>query len=128
MAFATYTDVEARWRTLDTGERTRATALLDDAAVILRGRVCVDVEDADQADALKLVSCNMVIRAMVAATSDAFGVGELTATMGPFSQTARYENPNGSLYLTKDERRMLGITGGKGRILHPSYGEVPDDG
>ena len=127
MAFATYTDVEARWRTLTAEERTKADALLDDAATILTGMVAVDVEDQQQAAKLRLVSCSMVIRAMVAGASSAFGVEQLDATMGPMSQTAHFANPNGDLYLTKQEKRMLGVRGGKGRILHPAYGVRDDD-
>jgi hypothetical protein len=127
MAFATYEDVEARWRFLSLDERTKVTCLLDDAAVILGSKVAVDPTDEAQAAALKLVSCGMVVRAMVAAASDAFGVGELTATMGPFSQTASYANPNGDLYLTKEERRLLGVVGGGGRVLMPSYASEEDD-
>jgi hypothetical protein len=127
MAFATYTDVEARWRTLTAEERTKADALLDDAATILTGMVAVDVEDQQQAAKLKLVSCSMVIRAMVAGASSAFGVEQLDATMGPMSQTAHFANPNGDLYLTKQEKRILGVRGGKGRILHPAYGVSDDD-
>ncbi len=124
MAFATYEDVEGRWRTLTADEQVRATTLLEDASTILSGMVDVDEGDAQQAAALKLVSCNMVIRSMVAGASDAFGVEELQATMGPFSQTAQFSNPNGDLYLTKLERKLLGIGGGKGRILYPSYGPI----
>ena len=127
MAFATYEDIEARWRPLTADEQDRATELLDDAAVVLSRLVTVDVSDMSQADALKLVSCNMVIRSMVAASSSAFGVDELQATMGPFGQTAHFANPNGDMYLTKLDKRLLGVTGGKGRILHPAYGVTHDD-
>lgn len=123
MAFATYEDIEARWRTLTADEQTRATTLLDDAAVMLSLLVVVDASDMEQADALKIVSCNMVIRSMVAASSSAFGVDELQATMGPFGQTAHFANPNGDMYLTKLDKKLLGIGGGKGRILHPAYGQ-----
>lgn len=122
MAFATYEDIEARWRTLTADEQTRATTLLDDAAVMLNRLVVVDASDMEQADALKIVSCNMVIRSMVASASSAFGVDELQATMGPFGQTAHFANPSGDMYLTKLDKRLLGVTGGKGRILHPAYG------
>ena len=122
MAFATYEDIEARWRTLTADEQTRATTLLDDAAVMLNRLVVVDASDMEQADALKIVSCNKVLRSMVAASSDAFGVDELQATMGPFGQTAHFANPSGDMYLTKLDKRLLGVTGGKGRILHPAYG------
>lgn len=122
MAFATFEDVEGRWRTLTADEQTRATSLLDDAATILCSMVDIKPCDTQQAAALKLVSCNMVIRSMVASESSAFGVDELQATMGPFGQTAHFANPNGDMYLTKLDKKLLGIGGGKGRILHPAYG------
>lgn len=122
MAFATYEDVEARWRTLTADEQGKATTLLEDAATVLSGMVAVDTSDSDQAAALKLVSCNMVIRSMVASASSAFGVEELSATMGPFGQTAHFANPNGDMYLTKLDKRLLGIGGGEGRMLYPHYG------
>ena len=126
MPFATYEDIEERWRSLTVDEQTKATALLDDAAVVLSGLVNVDSEDAEQAAKLNVVSVNMVIRSMVAGASDAFGVDELSATMGPFGRTAHFANPNGDLYLTKLEKRLLGIGSGKGRILYPSYGVSED--
>lgn len=126
MAFATCEDVEGRWRTLTADELVRATTLLEDASTILSGMVDVDEGDAQQAAALRLVSCNMVIRSMVASASSAFGVDELQATMGPFGQTAHFANPNGDMYLTKLDKKLLGIGGGKGRIIYPAYGVVSD--
>lgn len=131
MAFATFEDVEARWRTLTAEEQTRATVLLDDAAVVLSGLVTVDDDSDEQKAALKVVSCNMVIRSMVASSASAYGVDQLSATMGPFGQTAHFSNPNGDMYLTKAEKKLLGICGGKGRVLYPSVGgdlvaQLPD--
>lgn len=131
MAFATYQDVEDRWRTLTADEQARCTTLLGDASNILASKVVVVDGDADQAALLRQVCCNMVIRSMVVASSDAFGVDELSATMGPFSQTVQYANPNGDLYLTKFEKGLLGIDGSSGRILSPSVGgdlvaQLPD--
>lgn len=111
MAYATYTDIEARWRPLGPDERERATTLLDDAAAMLSSLVDVDPQDETQAYLLKFVSCSMVIRSMVAAASDAFGITQMQATMGPFAQTAHYANPTGDLYLTGQERGLLGIGG-----------------
>lgn len=126
MAFATYYDVEARWgRTLTTEEQQRATALLDDAAAILHSLVKVDGTNDDQASLLAAVSCNMVIRSMTAAAQNAFGVEAQQATMGPFAQRVEYANPSGDMYLTKAEKKWLGIHGGAGRILYPY--ETGDD-
>lgn len=127
MAYATYEDVEARWRALTPEEQAKATALLEDAQVVLSGMVTVDPDDPEQAGKLKYVSCSMVIRSMVAGASSAFGVDELSATMGPFGRTAHFANPNGDLYLTKQERKLLGVGNCAGRILYPSYGVSEDD-
>ena len=124
MAFATYQDIEERWRTLTADEQTRAIALLDDASAMLTALVRIDTTDQQQAALLKQVSCSMVIRSLVAFASSAFGVDQMQASMGPFGQTVHYANPSGDMYLTKLEKQLLGIVGGsgKGRILNPTIG------
>lgn len=112
MAYATVEDLEARWRPLSSEEQDTAATLLDDAAVYLDSLVQVDSEDAHQAAVLRMVSCAMVKRAMIASESSAFGVTESTATMGPFSQTMQFSNPSGDFYLTAAERTQLGIGSG----------------
>lgn len=110
MAFAQIADIEARWRDLSTDEEPRAEALIGDASAMLSALVDVDESDTDQADLLKTVCCNMVIRSMSATASDAFGVSQATITAGPYSQSFGYANPSGDMYLTKLEKRLLGIT------------------
>lgn len=109
MAFATVADLEARWRSLTEAEEAQASVLLDDAAAYLQALVEVDTDDEVQAANLKMVSCNMVKRAMSSSASDAFGVTNATATMGPFSQQVAYANPSGDMYVSKSERAILGI-------------------
>lgn len=109
MAFATVSDLEARWRDLSDAEEAQASVLLDDAAAYLQALVEVDTDDEVQAANLKMVSCNMVKRAMSSSASDAFGVTNATATMGPFSQQVAYANPSGDMYVSKSERAILGI-------------------
>lgn len=115
MAYATVDDLEARWRTLDSDEEARAAVLLDDASVMLTEQVEVDAEDEQQSALLKIVCCNMVIRAMLASESDAYGVSQIDYGMGPFSQAAHFANPNGDLYLTGQEKDLLDI--GTGRYI-----------
>lgn len=109
MAFATYQDVERRWRALDSDEIVRAQTLLEDASVQLAAQVEVDAEDEQQAALLKQVCCSMVIRAMLASASSAFGMSQVDYGMGPFSQNVHYANPNGDLFLTSQEKSLLGI-------------------
>ena len=111
MAYATVDDLEARFGTLTESERSTADVLLGDAAVYLDALVCVDPCNTHQANALMVVSCNMVHRAMQQSNA-LFGVQQATATMGPFSQTAQYANPSGGLYVSAAEKALLGADGG----------------
>lgn len=112
MAYASVEDLEARFGELPQDQRQVAATLLGDAAVYLNALVCVDPCDTNQANALMVVSCNMVHRAMQQAASSQFGVDQATATMGPFSQTAHYVNPGGGLYVSAAEKALLGADGG----------------
>lgn len=112
MAYATAEDVEARWRALSDDESERAEVLLDDAAAMLDALVDVDAEDDGQAALLKWASCSMVIRAMSAQASDLYGMSQVSYGMGPFSQTAQFSNPSGDLYISAQERKLLGIDSG----------------
>ena len=112
MAYALVSDVEARWRDLSATEETRAAVLIDDASAMLSSLVDVDPNDCAQAALLKTVCCDMVIRAMSATDSDMFGVSQASMTAGPYSQSMSYSNPSGDMYLTKMEKRLLGITQG----------------
>lgn len=112
MAYATVEDVEARWRDLSADEEARCGVLLDDASLYLDTLVDVNPDDEHQAAVLTTVCCNMVIRSMSATESDMFGVSQSSMTAGPYSQSMNYANPSGDMYLTKLEKRLLGITVG----------------
>ena len=123
MAYATVNDLEARWRTLTDSERAVAQALLDDAAVL------VDSFGSPSSEAAALsVSCSVVRRAMGAYGADLFGVSQASMSAGGYQQQMTYSNPSGELYLTRQERRMLGFGGGRLGTARPSYGRLePDD-
>jgi hypothetical protein len=112
MAYATVADLEARWRTLTSDEQVRATVLLDDAAVRIDAAcpfLPLDpptAEDASKLAARKIVSCEMVKRAM--ASVGGVGVESLQQGAGPYQETVKYTNPTGDLYLTKADRTLLG--------------------
>jgi hypothetical protein len=116
-AFATVDDLEQRWRPLEESERTFAeTALLDATAMIAnllkKYRVTVDPDDEVQAHNLCRVTCNVVMRTMVAMQNGNGNIDpytQQTVTAGVFTQTYMYANPNGDFYLRAEERRSLGI-------------------
>ena len=111
MAYASHADIEARWRTLTAAEEAQADTLCADASAIIDSLVTVDESKLELA---KVVCCNMVIRAMSASQSDAYGLSQSSMTAGPYTQSWSYANPSGDMYLTKLDRQMLGI--GQGYI------------
>lgn len=110
-AFATLDDLEARWKTLTSDEEARADVLLDDAAALMRGLASksgIDLDDFDDVEILKMINCNVVRRAM--GRNDSFvDVSSVSMTAGPYAQTFQPVNPTGDLYLSANEKRMLGI-------------------
>ena len=108
-AFATVSDLESRWRVMDASEKKRAESKLEDAAAIIASAMLesgVEIESDNEIQAANLVrvSCAMVQRAM------AQGDGEQEHAWGGNLVT----NPSGDLYLSKADRKSLGI--GRGRI------------
>lgn len=126
MAFAEVSDIESRWRELSTEEQSRASVLIDDASAMLTALVDVDTDDDEQAQLLKQVCCSMVIRAMSATEADAFGASQMSMTAGPYTQSWNYANPSGDMYLTRLEKRLLGITSGYIGSIRPKIGHCHD--
>lgn len=114
MAFATVEDLRARWSGVsgESFDEGVAETLLEDAAVMLSSMVDVDPDDEQQAEALKIVSCRMVQRAMTTMANDAFGVSQQSVSADIYTQSWTYSNSQGDMYLTKAEKKMLGLTGG----------------
>lgn len=105
-AFASIQDLESRWRIMDSREKAQAAVLLQDAAAIIlsaltRANVEIDSENDVQRANLVRVSCSMVQRAM------AQGDGEQQHAWGGNLVV----NPSGDLYLSKADKRSLGIGG-----------------
>lgn len=124
MAYATYEDVEARWRALSDSERARADTLLGDAAVIIDALTTPEPEDEGWLAKARYVSCSMVVRAMLASASSAFGVSEQTIKADIYSQSLSFANPNGDLYLTAMERRLLGASTSYATSMRPVVAPV----
>ena len=129
MVFAEVSDIESRWHTLSASDRQRAEVLIGDASEMLEAAlVCtIDVSDESQMQRLNIVCCNMVIRAMSASESDAYGASNMSMTAGPYTQSWTYANPSGDMYITKAEKRMLGITSGYIGTIRPMMAGEHDD-
>ena len=112
MAYADVTDIEVRLgRTFTADETIQVQALLDGASAVLDKLVNVD-GSAEQADLLEFVCTNMVCRAVSAQGMDVLGASQASVTAGPYTQSYSFATPSGDMYLTKLEKRLLGITSG----------------
>lgn len=114
-AFATTEDLTARWRILADSEAAQAKVLLDDASDKIRSRVPKACEQAwakAHEATLRRICCAMVKRAMqqsVAGVPE--GVSQSSSATGPFSEGFTWSNPDGNLWITKEELRDLGVGG-----------------
>ena len=110
MAYATVADVQDRlaW-TMSEDQENTCTVLLDDAAVLIDAAALNA-----SAEAKKVVSCRMVIRAL-GDVGDAGGVpmgatqGSMSALGYSQSWTIGSGGASGELYLGKTDRQILGL-------------------
>lgn len=108
MAYATVQDVQARVSyTMSTEQAQECATLLDDAAVLIDS-----YENQGTADAKKVVSCRMVIRALGADDAANVPIGASQGSMSALGYSQSWTIGSGTvgeLYLSKVEKRMLGI-------------------
>lgn len=110
MAYATVADVQARMsRTLSEDEQAICGTLLDDAAVI------IDTFAPDASAEQKLVvSCRMVMRAIGDGETSGYPMGATQGSMSGLgysqSWTIGSGGSNGEVYLSKTDKRILGIS------------------
>lgn len=107
MAYATVEDVMNRSRrSMTEDEKALCENLLDDAAVI------IDAYNADAPTAAKkLVSCNMLIRAIGNGSDDSIPIGASQGTASALGYSQSWTMGSGStgeLYLTKIDKKVLG--------------------
>lgn len=104
-ALADVQDVADRWRPLTPAEEVIVGVLIDDASDMIRVRfpnIDADVASgAISAITVRRVVAGMVRRAMINRSSE--GITQGSEIVGPFQRSASYANPNGNLYLSKDD-------------------------
>ena len=107
--YATVEDVKERSsRSYTEEEESTIGTLLDDAAVMIDAGAPYAA-----ADARKIVSCRMVIRAMGDGESGGVPIGATQGSMtaGPYTQswTVGSGGASGEMYIGKTERTLLGL-------------------
>ena len=111
MAYATVQDVAARLDyTMTSAQQTLCATELDDAAVIIDS-----YNPSATADAKKVVSCRMVIRVLSDPTDMTLAAAPAGASQGSMSALGYSQSWTmgagtvGELYLSKVEKRLLGL-------------------
>lgn len=120
--YATVSDLETSWRPVGPDERGRAEALVDYACEIvaaeLAGAGVAPCGDEPSATLKRHVVCSMVRRAMLNDRLE--GVSQSSMTANPYAESWTYANPDGALYISKAERRLLGTARGRIRSIRPA--------
>ena len=115
--FATVEDLESRWRTLSASEQEKAEVTLYDATTFIIGEmresgVLIVPDDEVQANNLVRVTCDVTQRVLLAqfeSGGDMVGVSKYQEQADVWSASVTYKNPFGDMYLTKEDKRLLGI-------------------
>lgn len=121
--FATLEDYEARYGVVD--DPSRVETLLADASAFVASQPGFALRDGDelQAEALTAVTCSLVNRKMLAGAYSGFS--NVSQGAGGYTASATVYNPSGDFYLTKQERRMLGLGGGRVGMTDPYGVDAP---
>ena len=113
VAFATVDDLEASWRPLSPDERVVAGTRLGEASDLIRDLLPTVDEGLDsgalRVSSVRSIVCAMVRRSMDSPVTGFEGFSQISQTAGPFTQALTPSNPEGNLYLTRLEKRRLGI-------------------
>lgn len=126
--FATVEDYEARYGKVE--DEARASALLQDATNIIASQPGFVMREGDDTwlGVLETVTCAMVHRSLM---SGAYaGLSNVSQGAGGYTASVAVYNPGGDLYLTRNERRALGIGGARIGFVAPAidgwYGSNAD--
>lgn len=117
--FATVEQYEARYGEVE--DRQQVETLLGDASAFIAAQpgFTLNPDSEVQALALTVVTCSLVHRSQSAGAWA--GLSNVSQGGDGYTASATVYNPSGDFYLTKQERRMLGIGGGRVGMTDP-YG------
>lgn len=128
MSFATVSDYEAKYGEVADAERLQVW--LDDVTTYLTKLLGnrYDATDEAQAAALRVVCRDCTHRAFES-NAPGFGVSNYSQSANGFTESMTYANATGDIYVTKNERKMLGIGGMSAGYLKPTLAAaVREDG
>ena len=109
--FATVEDYEARYGKVDDEERI--SKLLQDATNIVASQPGFCDKDRDDTwwGVLETVTCAVVHRSLSSGTYAGFS--NVSQGAGGYTESVAIYNPGGDMFLTRNEKKALGIGGGR---------------
>lgn len=112
--FASIKDYEDRYG--DVSDTITLSEVLQDATRLIQASLKASGIDPSEADAgsLMQVCRTMAYRSMGDEPGTPFGATQFTQAAGEFTESYSFRNPYGEVYLTKAEKKLLGI--GRARI------------
>lgn len=129
-AFATIDDYVLRYG--DVADEELLEQILLDASRLIKSEldnsgISIDEDDKDAADRLMQVCRGVAYRAMDQEQQNSipFGATQFSQAAGGYSESFTIGNPYRDIYLTKAEKRLLGI--GRGRYAAAIPGGVADE-
>lgn len=130
--FATLEDYEARFGAVPAPEQPMVEQRLSDASAMMAASMQasgVEYEGAKPplSDALVFVCCNIAHRTLQA-SADAYGVTQYSQGAGGYSESFTYANPSGDMYMTKAEKRMIGVGDARIGCTYPYSVKCGDGG
>ena len=119
--FATVDDYEDRYGEVD--DPMRVDILLQDASAFIVDQpgFSLDGDDGTRSANLVRIACAVVNRAVSASAGGWAGLSSISQGGGGYTESVSIYNPSGDFYLTKAEKSVLGIGGGRIGLTDP-YG------
>lgn len=120
--YADIADLTAKYN-LTPAQENVAETYLEDASILIRDLLAAEgksVEDYED-DTITKITRDVAYRGL-SAVSDGAMVSQYTESAIGYSETFTYSNPQGDLYLTKLEKKQLGIGGARMFTIHPHIG------
>ena len=115
--WASFEDMRVRNPDIAESDEDMCTAALEDATTLINSELDlagIDYTDPDESMLARLntVCCSVAMRRATMPTNGGAPVSQYGIEAGVFSETFRFsDSADGGLYLTKQEKRMLGIIG-----------------
>lgn len=125
-SFATVQDYEDRYGEVE--DEGRVETMLSDASAFIASQPGFAADPSDEVQAANLVriTCSIVYRSL--SSGDLAGLSQYSEGGVGYTASVSVYNPTGDFYLTKAEKRALGICGSSvgtiGAAIHDPCGEV----